>query len=68
MVKKMKIEISLSDWEIIDYCMSFAFKFNMNKAYGKGESKEAIETATKINTIKNKLSMQLSTTQIEKDL
>lgn len=64
----MKIDISLSDWEIIDYCMSFAFKFNMNKAYGKGASKEPIETATKINTLKNKIMMQLSQTQIKKDL
>lgn len=60
----MKIDISLSEWKLLDFCLTYTFRQYMNGSY----EENSIKCASEINKLKNKLSMQLSKTQIKKDL
>lgn len=46
----MKIEINMKDWELLDYCLGYTFKYYMGLA-----NLEAVKKASEINKLRNKI-------------
>lgn len=66
----MKFELSMDDWMLLDYCIAYTFKHKMYNAYGKENtlSDEELKEASKINELRNKITVQTTKVQIKKDL